>query len=244
MRFLVLALLLALPACAPGTSNFSTTQSIAIREQDDPGRFAPWTDAPSPYRFGPGDRVRVQFLLTPEAGETTLVAPDGTIVLRVAGRVDAVGRTGGELERAIATASRRTLNNPIVTVGLEEAGAAVAYVGGSVRRAGAYPVSGRRGIAEMVTLAGGLDDSARMDQVVLIRRSPDNRPMMRTVNLQGFIAGRDLDADVPLVAGDIVYVPRSRLAEVGLWVDQAITRIVPFSRSFSYALQSQPGVIF
>lgn len=87
--------LLALPllaACTPGTQNFGTTQSISVRENLPEG-FAPWTDAPAPYRFGAGDKVKVQFLLTPELNEVSLVAPDGTISLRVAGRVEAAGRT-------------------------------------------------------------------------------------------------------------------------------------------------------
>lgn len=237
------ALPLLLAACAPGTNNFGITQSISVREQLPEG-FAAWTDTPPPYRFGPSDRVRVQFLLTPEVGETALVAPDGAIVLRVAGRVPAAGLTGAELEAAVAAASRRILTNPIVTVGLEEAGAAVAFVGGSVRRAGAYPVTGRRGIAEMIALAGGLEDVARMDQIVLIRRSPEDRPMLRTVNLQDFISGASVGGDVPLTAGDIVFVPRTRLAELGLWVDQALNRLIPFNRTFSYAInRNTPGAL-
>ncbi len=231
---------LALAACAPGTNNFSTTQNIRVTERLPEG-FAAWTDAPAPYRFGPGDRVKVQFLLTPEVSETALVAPDGTISLRVAGRVDVSGRTTGDAERTIAAASRRTLTNPIVTVGLDEAGSAVAFVGGQVRRAGAYPLAGRRGIAEVVTLAGGLEDEARMDQIILIRRAPDDRPMLRTVNLQSFISGTAIGGDVPLVAGDIVFVPRTRIAEIGLLVEQ-LTRSIPFNRSFSYAInRNTPG---
>ena len=239
--------LLGLPllaACTPGTQNFGTTQSISVRENLPEG-FAPWTDAPAPYRFGAGDKVKVQFLLTPELNEVSLVAPDGTISLRVAGRVEAAGRTAQEVERGVSLASRRVLTNPIVNVGLDEAGAAVAFVGGLVRRAGAYPVQGRRGVAEMIALAGGLEDAARMDQVVLIRRSPEDRPMLRTVDLRGFISGANIGADVPLMAGDIVYVPRSRIAEVGLWVDQAINRALPFSRSFSYAInRNNPASLF
>ena len=236
-----LLLLPILASCAPGTDNFSTTQSISVRENMPEG-FAPWSNAIPPYRFGPGDKVKVQYLLTPEINETVLIAPDGAVALRTGARVVLDGRTGEEAAQAVADASRRVLTNPFVTVSLEEPGAAVAFVGGMVRRAGAYPVSGRRGIAEMIALAGGLDDSARMDQVVLIRRSAENRPMLRTVNLRGFISGQSAEADVPMTAGDIVFVPRSRIAEVGMWVNQAITQTLPFSRSFSYAInRNNPG---
>ncbi|MBU8540740.1 polysaccharide export protein [Roseomonas tokyonensis] len=235
MRLSLACGLLLLGACASGTSNFETTQSINVQEYRPEG-FARWTDTPAPYRFGPGDRVKVQFLLTPEVNETALIAPDGTISIRVAGRVQAAGLTTLELEQAVAQASRNVLTTPLVTAGLEEAGSAVVFVGGSVRRAGAYPLTGRQGLVELVTLAGGFDEAARMDQVVLIRRSPDDRPMLRTVNVRAFLSGRAPMTDVPLASGDIVFVPRSRLGEVGLWVDQALNRIIPFSRSFSYAV--------
>ena len=54
-------LMLSLPllaACTPGTDNFSTTQSISVTENLPQG-FAPWNDAPVPYRFGGGDRVEL-----------------------------------------------------------------------------------------------------------------------------------------------------------------------------------------
>ncbi|EHM03467.1 polysaccharide biosynthesis/export protein [Acetobacteraceae bacterium AT-5844] len=241
MRPILLVALLALASCAPGTDNFSTTQSIRVTERMPEG-FAAWTDNPAPYRFGPGDRVKVQFLLTPEVNETALIAPDGAMSLRVAGRVPAAGMTMEELDQAVTIASRRVLTNPIVTTGLEEAGSAMVYVGGSVTRAGAYQLTGRQGVAEAIALAGGIDDMARMDQIVLIRRSPNDLPMLRVVDLQGFMSGTNLAGDVPLTSGDIIFVPRSRVSEVGLWVEQAINRIIPFSRSFSYTInRNNPG---
>jgi protein involved in polysaccharide export with SLBB domain len=78
--------------------------------------------------------------------------------------------------------------------------------------------------------------------VVLIRRNPANRPMLRTVNLRGFLEGGADTGDVPLVPGDIVYVPRNKISEVDLWIDQFINRFVPFSKSFNYTInRNNPG---
>jgi protein involved in polysaccharide export with SLBB domain len=93
-----------------------------------------------------------------------------------------------------------------------------------------------------VELAGGFAPDARMDEVVLIRRNPANRPMLRTVNLRGFLEGGDNTGDVPLVPGDIVYEPRNKISEVDLWIDQFINRFVPFSKSFNYTInRNNPG---
>ncbi|MFL1463818.1 polysaccharide biosynthesis/export family protein [Roseococcus sp. DSY-14] len=203
------------------------------------GRFLPWSDATPEYRIAAGDRLRVQYLLTPELNEVALVAPDGQVALRAAGRVEVAGRSVTEAERAVALASRRFLTEPLVTLGIEEAAGSVVLVGGQVRNPGQHPLPARRGALEAVIRAGGFTDEARLGEVVLIRRGPGELPMLRTLDLRGFVSGTGAE-DVPLAAGDIVFVPRSRIAEVNLWIDQYVNRLVPFSRSFSYSVNRLP----
>jgi hypothetical protein len=58
--------------------------------------------------------------------------------------------------------------------------------------------------------------------------------MMRTVDVAGYVAGRT--PDVPLQAFDVVFVPKSSIAEVNLFIDQFINRVVPFQRGFTYTV--------
>lgn len=214
-----------------------TTQSVEPKEVER-AQMMPWTDAVPPYRLSPGDKIRVFYQRTPELNETAVVGPDGTVGLRPAGRVPALGRTLAEMDIAIARAATRMLATPVVDVVLDDAAGAVVYVGGSVREAGVYPLTGRVGVLEAIVRAKGFDPEARMTEVVLIRRNAQNRPMLRTIDVRNFLSAAVLDDDVPLVAGDIVFVPRSRIAELNLWIDQFITRVLPFSRSFSYTMQT------
>jgi len=235
---IILAILLA--AC--------TTQEIRPIPVEPQG-FEPWTETTPAYRFTPGDRVRVSFLLTPELNETALVAPDGTLSTRASGSLPAADLTAPELEESITRASRRVLNHPIVTVALEEATGSTVLVGGAVRLPGAIPLRGPRGTLAAIIGAGGFEADARMNEVVLIRRAPGNRPMLRLVNVQGFIqsggaGAATLDGDVPLHPGDIVYVPKSRIGEVNQWVDQYLNRLVPFQKTFSYAVNRSSAVPF
>ena len=212
-----------------------TTQSLAPVSAE-PSGFAPWSEAAPAYRYGAGDKLKVQYLLTPEMNDTVLVAPDGSIALRAAGQLRAAGLTAQELERDVTAASRRVLREPIVTVALDAAGGSEVLVGGAVMRPGAVPLGGPRGVLETVVLAGGFAPDARMTEVVLIRRGPGNRPMLRTVDARAFVETAAPAQDVPVFPGDIVYVPRSRLGEVNLWIEQALNRVIPFNRSFSYAI--------
>ncbi len=206
--------------------------------------FATWSDEVPAYQVGPGDRLQVKYLLTPEMDEETIVTPDGSVGLRAAGQVKVVGLTMEQLDRLVEERSRRWLLAPRVTVSLKEAGAARVYVGGSVARPGAYPLTGRLGALEAVLQAGGFDSEARYSQVVLLRRNADNRPMLRTLDLRSLIQAGAPDADMPLVAGDIVYVPRSEIAELNLWIDQFINRVLPFQRGFSYTINRDIGSPF
>lgn len=232
LKRLVWLLPLLLSACI--------TQTITPHQTSAAG-FERWSDAAPAYRFGAGDRIKVEFLLTPEVGEDTVVGPDGMIGLRVAGRVRAQGLTAEQLQDAIASKASRNLKNPIVTVSLTDAGSARVVVGGQVQRPGVYALVGRDTPLEAVMLAGGFLPESRMDEVVLIRRNNDNKPMLRTVNLQHFVNTGDPGDSLPLQPGDIVFVPRTRVAEVGLWVDQVLNRTLPFSKSLNYNINPNPA---
>jgi protein involved in polysaccharide export with SLBB domain len=128
-----------------------------------------------------------------------------------------------------------------VTVSVIDPAGARVFVGGSVNKPGAYPIDSTRGALEAIVLAGGFDRESRADEVVLIRRSPNNKPMLRTVDLRGFISNGFATGDVPLYAGDIIYVPRNRISEIDLWMEQFITKFVPFNRSFDYSITRGTG---
>ena len=234
LRTLLLACAL-LPVAGCADSILSTTQSVSVQERMPEG-FRNWTDGTAPYEFTPGDKIKVQFELTPEMGEDAIVGPDGMISLRAAGQVQAEGKSVQQLEAAIAQASGKTLVGPIVTVSLTETPGAPIFVGGAVLKPGAYTMSGRHGSFEAVQLAGGFSPESRMNEVVLIRRNPQNQPMLRTVDLRSLVEGSDVHPDVPLVAGDIVFVPRNKVSEAALWVDSYLNKLIPFQKAFAYSV--------
>ena len=234
----------ACAVCAALLLAACTTQSIAPQPTGLEG-FASWTDTTPAYQFAPGDKVRVRYLMTPEMDEDAVVAPDGVLALRAAGRVHAAGLTPEQLDGVVATASRRILSHPVVTTSDEDPQTASVYVGGSVKKGGVYPITGRRGTLEAVLMAGGFDNEARMDEVVLIRRNPQNRPMLRTVNLQSYVDHGTVVGDVPLYPGDVVFVPRNRISEFGLWVDSVLNKAIPFNKAFSYTInRNSPASLY
>ena len=70
--------------------------------------------------------------------------------------------------------------------------------------------------------------------------------MLRTVDLRSFASVGTAEGDLPLVPGDIVFVPRNRISEVDLWIDQFINRLLPFNKAFNYTVNKNvaPGTLF
>lgn len=225
---------MALKSLLPGLAllAFGGCGSIQPVEREPTG-FAPWSSAAPAYRLGAGDRLRVDFLMTPEMSQDAVVEPDGAINLRAGGRIFAQGLTAARLENDIRQAAGRTLRTPVVTLAVTEARSARVIVGGAVARPGAYPLPARPSPLEAVMLAGGFSPESRVDQVIIIRQRDGAPPMLRTVDLRRFLSDGAASETILLASEDIIFVPRSRVAEVNLWIDQHIDRMLPFNRSVS-----------
>ena len=207
--------------------------------KSNPTHFAPWTEEKAEYTIGVGDEIDVKLAYNAEFSDRVTVGPDGRFTLPLIGDVRAEGRTIADLTSEIETRFSRDLRTPRVQVAVRNYASARIFVGGEVNKAGVYTLQGRIGVMEAITMANGTMDTARMSQVILIRRRKDGQPMMRTVDLTNFIRGSE--SDVPLQALDVVFVPKSTIAELDMFIDQFITRIVPFQRSFVYTIGRTTG---
>lgn len=197
--------------------------------------YAVWSEDEPAYRLYPGDEVDFTVGSAPELNKTAVVQPDGRISLPLIGSVMAANRSLDDLQAALADAYSRQLVRADIGVTLKTVGALKVFVGGEVDKPGVYDMPGDLDALRAVIMAGGFKTTARTNEVVIIRRGPEGRPMMRTLNLSKALKGagdRDL---VPLRRFDIVYVPRSSVAEAGLWVQQYLRDLTPVDLSFSYA---------
>jgi protein involved in polysaccharide export with SLBB domain len=193
--------------------------------------YANWTDDEPQYRLYPGDELDVSFGSAPELNKTVTVQPDGRIMLPLVSPQMAAGRSAPELEQALSQAYAGQLLRPDVTV-VVRAQPLKVFVGGEVAKAGVYDMPGDMDALRAIIEAGGFQDTAKKSEVVIIRRSRDGRPMMRTVNFDRPFHDPAHSDLVPLRRFDIVYVPKTGLAEIGVFMTQ-LRNALPVS--FSYA---------
>jgi protein involved in polysaccharide export with SLBB domain len=85
-----------------------------------------------------------------------------------------------------------------------------------------------------IAQAGGFRDTARRTQVIVIRQNPDGPFFTTVLDITKVINGADKAQDISLMPYDIVYVPKSAIADVDLWVQQYVNSIIP--GQFYYAM--------
>lgn len=238
LRLPVLALALAgLAACSP----------IWVHQQDQqPDRFATWVNEPTTaYLIQPGDDVAVTLPFNGELNQRALVAPDGTFTMPLAGALPAAGYSTTQLAHRIdkALASKGVVADAHATVTVAAYSGRV-YVAGQVRQPGEIPLRTDMTAIQAIAAARGLLDTARTNEVVLIRRNPQNgRPMLRTIDIDALTHKGDPNQAVVLQASDTIFVPKSSIAEVDQWVDQHINQALPFNKGLNYTYTNSTSTI-
>lgn len=229
-RRLALLAPLLLAACAAGVAPEPGPNGAGFA--DIP--YADWSDYEPPYRFYPGDEVEVSVLSAPELNKTVLVQPDGRIAPSLIAPVMVADRTVEDVQAALGQAYSAQLLRPEISVAVKAAPMKV-FVGGEVGTSAVYDMNGDVDALRAIVQAGGFKPTADTKRVIIVRRGPDGRGMVRRVNLtRGLhVGGADL---VPLRRFDIVYVPRSGVAAAGLFIQQYIRDLTPVQFGFSYAL--------
>lgn len=182
-------------------------------------------DGQVPYRIRVGDSLEVRFYKTPELNLEVPVRNDGKVSLELVGDVQAAGLTTDELSRTLTKAYGKELNDPRVTVVLRQFGGQV-FVQGEVKAPGGPPFAHGLTAMQAISLAGGFTDDARPSTVILIRRESGKFKGYKLA-LSRVLSGEDITEDVMLETNDIIYVPKSPIAKVDLWVDQYIRRLLP-----------------
>ena len=181
----------------------------------------------SDYRIQPGDQLALDFYMNSEFNDTATVDPNGKIVLRMVGPIQAAGLTPDQLASSIDKAYRNELRNPGAVVHLTNLPGRQIYVEGEVTKPGAFPLQPGMTAVQALALAGGVTDNSDPESAVLIRRDACGQPQGSKVDLAAAIKQPGSSEDVALMSRDVVVVPRSQIANVDLWVKQHIRDVLP-----------------
>ena len=217
---IVVLLLLGLVACAANT----VVKPTPIAEFEKLARIAPQKE----YLIGVGDVLDVKFTYNPELNELNVpVRPDGKISLQLAPEIQAVGLTPNQLRAALVEKYAPEINKPELAVIVRSFERNKVFVDGEVLFPGLVEIKGPTRLVHAISLARGFRESARLSNVIVIRKDADGKAMSTNIDYRKIIDGSDLSQDITLLPYDIVYVPKSNIANVNKFVSEYINTVIP-----------------
>jgi polysaccharide export outer membrane protein len=166
------------------------------------------------YRLGAPDQLLVTILPDPEVQRSVTIRPDGMISIDLVGDVPAAGRTTEEIAEDIQRRIRRYRRDAAVTVSVVLAQSVTVTIFGQVGRQQSFPLQRQTRIAEALAQAGGVSPYASESKVKVIRTDGTTTTVF-TVDLDAIFEG-DLSTNILLADGDIIYVPPTVWAQIGI----------------------------
>src|SRR6266849_4289674 len=185
---------------------------VAQGQDQKPPRLTTVTE--ERYRLQPGDVLEVQFRYSPEFNQTVTVQPDGYISLEIGGDLKVAGMTVEQTRQAILRQARTRLQDPVATILLKEFQRPYFVVAGEVAAPGRIEMRERVTAIQAIMLAGGMKETARSSQVVVFRKINSDTAEVKLLNLKNIRRTSDLENDLTLQAGDMVFVPRDKISKI------------------------------
>lgn len=205
----------AVPPAAPPAAfaNGAPTSPAALPDPAMPSNTPSIADV-ADYRLGVGDVMAVTVLNADQFNRRLRVDSTGKVTLPLLGNMQVMGLTPREVEIVIADALReKFMNDPQVSVFVEESASLRFSIEGAVRTPNVYPLKGRVTLLQAIAAGGGFTKVADMNQVRVIRGSGTNQQVLtfdaekikEGVAPDPVILGNDAILAIPSVGKTVFY---------------------------------------
>jgi polysaccharide export outer membrane protein len=160
------------------------------------------------YALTTGDLVRVSVYDHPDLITETRVTERGAVLFPLIGEIQVSGLPASEAASRIAKAldTGGFVRNPQVNVVVLEFKGQEVSVLGQVNRPGKFPLQKASRVTDILAQAGGVT-TVGADSALLITHR-DGKIERHEIDLMSLFGDSDADADIEIVNGDILYIPR------------------------------------
>jgi polysaccharide biosynthesis/export protein len=159
------------------------------------------------FVIGNDDVLAINVWKEPDLSRSIPVRSDGRISLPLIGEVQASGRTPLRLEQEIAGKLQPYLEEPEVTVIVQQINSEKFNILGQVAKPGSYPITNSARILDAIALAGGCKDFAKRSSIYILRRNPDGSESRIPFNYKDVIKGKNMTQNIKLRPHDTIVVP-------------------------------------
>jgi len=217
-------------SCASQNSNVKPIEAIP----------ASALNAPTVYTIQPGDELDIKFFYNPELNETVIVRPDGKISLQLVDEIHTAGLKPSELDEQLTELYSRELRKPVLTVIVRSFTRQRIFIGGEVYEPGLIEMPANMTALQAVFQAGGFKETAQPAETLVIRKGANDQPIPLRIDLAAVMeagSGNDLQ----LQPDDIVYVPKSAIANANKFIEEYIGGLLMF-RGWSFGVSQNLGL--
>lgn len=227
--------------CACASITYPTSQVPTLPNASQAPHL--YTDIGQPeYHIGIGDVLIIQSYFDQTLKQSVTVRPDGMISVILLGDVSVVGKTTRELDAELtAQYDQRLPAHPDVTVTVDQMTGMVVYVGGEVKYPTFVQIKGSLTLLQSISVVGGLLPTANYNQVILLREG--NNGHFHAYQIDSDLALHNQADEVYLRSHDVIFVPKTQIAQLDEYVEEYINEIVPrfVTTNFGYTFFDQIG---
>jgi polysaccharide export outer membrane protein len=154
------------------------------------------------YRIGIGDRIFISDWRNENLSANVTVRPDGKISFFLVGDIMAMGLTPIELKDILTAKLKQYVSDTDVTVIINSINSMDIYVLGAVQKPGMYNLNKRVSVLHLLSLAGGMDRTADIEEAFLLR---DGKKI--NIDFHKLLEEGDLAQNMTVEPYDLLYFP-------------------------------------
>ena len=175
------------------------------------------------YRLQPTDRLELSFRYSPEYNQPLVIQPDGFVGINLVGSVKLEGLTVDEARTVVLEKLKERLNDPEITLTLEEYVRPGFVVAGQVVSPGHYDLHGKVTAVEAIAMAGGFKDTSKTSKVILFRHVNADLAETKILDLKKITnpSHPHLEESVNLQSGDLLVVPQNNVSRIERFIHWA-----------------------
>jgi polysaccharide export outer membrane protein len=158
------------------------------------------------YVIGAEDVLYIHVWREETVTKTVSVRMDGMISIPLVDEIQAAGLTPLQLKEKLTERLKQFIENPNVTVVVMEANSFKVYISGQISKPGIYRLRSDTTLAQIISMAGGLNEWANQKKIIIIRKESGKEKRF-TINYKKIVKGEDLDSNIILKSGDTIIVP-------------------------------------
>jgi polysaccharide biosynthesis/export protein len=194
-------------AQTPGPSDAGGQASATMASLTQPVKVSTSKPHDDSFVIGNDDVLAINVWKEPDLSRSIPVRSDGRISLPLIGELQAAGQTPLKLEQEIASKLQPYLEEPDVTVIVQQINSEKFNILGQVAKPGSYPITNSATVLDAIALAGGCRDFAKRSSIYILRKSPDGSESRIPFNYKDVIKGKNMAQNIKLQPHDTIVVP-------------------------------------